>query len=74
VSHCGCPTGTDAPAGAERVYTLRQAASIKAVSEDTLRRAIRSAVGNVLPAKIIGRGYRIKASDLDAWYEALEDA
>lgn len=59
---------------AEKVYTLKEAAAIKSVSEDTLRRHIRATVGNVLPAKIIGRGYRIKASDLDAWYDALDDA
>lgn len=59
---------------AEQVYTLDEAARRKSVSKDTLRRAIHASEGNTLAAKKIGRGYRVKASDLDAWYDRLEDA
>ena len=59
---------------AEQVYDLREAASIKRVSVDTLRRAIKATEGNTLAAKKAGKGYRVKASDLDAWFEGLPDA
>ena len=58
---------------AERVYTTAQAAEVKAVSEKTITRAIK-ATDNGLAAKRVGRGYRIKASDLDAWFDGLADA
>lgn len=60
--------------GAERAYTLQEAAEVKSVSRDLILRAIKAAKGNTLPAKKVGKGYRVKASDLDAWYERLEDA
>jgi excisionase family DNA binding protein len=41
------------------------------VNQETLLRAIRS---DALPAKKLGRGYRIKASDLTAWFDSLPDA
>lgn len=59
---------------AERAYTLVEAAEIKSVSRDLLLRAIKATEGNTLPAKKVGKGYRVSASDLDAWYERLEDA
>ena len=59
---------------AEQVYKLREAAAIKGVSVDTLRRAIKATAGNVLRAKQLGKGYGIKASDLDAWFDGLPDA
>lgn len=59
---------------AERVYDLKDAAEIKSVSRDLLLRAIKATEGNTLPAKKVGKGYRVKASDLDAWYDRLEDA
>jgi excisionase family DNA binding protein len=59
---------------AERAYTLVEAAEIKSVSRDLLLRAIKATEGNALPAKKVGRGYRVSASDLDAWYERLADA
>lgn len=59
---------------AERAYTLDEAAALLSVSKDTLRRAIKATDGHVLPAKLIGRGYRIRASALDAWWNGLEDA
>lgn len=59
---------------AEKAYTVNEAAEIKGVSPDTIKRAIRAAEGNTLAAKMIGRGYRIKASDLDAWFDGLESA
>lgn len=59
---------------AERAYSIDQAAELKGVSADTIRRAIKATSGNVLPAKRVGRGYRIAASALEAWWAALEDA
>lgn len=59
---------------AETVYKLDEAAKIKSVSRDHLLRAIKASKGNTLAAKMVGRTYRIKASDLDAWYDALGDA
>lgn len=59
---------------AERAYTLVEAAEIKSVSRDLLLRAIKASEGNTLPAKKVGKGYRVSASDLDAWYDRLEDA
>lgn len=59
---------------AERAYTLNEAAEIKSVSRDLLLRAIKASEGNTLPAKKVGKGYRVSASDLDAWYDGLADA
>lgn len=59
---------------AERAYTLVEAAEIKSVSRDLLLRAIKATEGNTLPAKKIGKGYRVSASDLDAWYDRLPPA
>lgn len=63
-----------APRTAERAYTLQEAAEMKSVSRDLILRAIKATEGNALAAKKVGKGYRVKASDLDAWYEGLEDA
>lgn len=63
-----------APRTAERAYTLQEAAEMKSVSRDLILRAIKATEGNTLAAKKVGKGYRVKASDLDAWYEGLEDA
>jgi excisionase family DNA binding protein len=59
---------------AERAYTITEAAIIKSVSPDTIRRSIRATEGNTLRAKKVGRGYRISASALDEWFESLPDA
>lgn len=59
---------------AEQVYDLRTAAEIKSVSVDTLRRAIKATEGNVLIAKKAGKGYRVTASELDAWFDRLPNA
>lgn len=56
---------------AERAYTTQEAADMKSVSKDTILRAIRRTEGNSLPATPLGRGYRIKASELDAWFDRL---
>jgi excisionase family DNA binding protein len=56
---------------AEAAYTLSEAAGLKRVSQDYVRRAIRA---GALRAKLIGKGYRIAASDLEAWWESLPDA
>lgn len=63
-----------APKQAEQVYTLAEAADIKRVSKDHLRRAIKAKEGPILAAKIVGRGYRISASALEAWWAAQADA
>jgi excisionase family DNA binding protein len=59
---------------AERAYTLAEAADLKSVSQDTLRRAIKATEGNVLRAKRIGKGYRISASALEDWFDGLDEA
>lgn len=60
---------------AERVYTTTEAAEIKRVSPDTIKRAIKSTDPDKhLVAKRLTSGYRIKASDLDDWWDRLEDA
>lgn len=63
-----------APKTAERAYSLAEAAELKGVSPDTLRRAIKAAEGNTLAAKKVGRGYRISASALESWWAGLDDA
>lgn len=60
---------------AEKVYDLKSAAERKSVSVDTLRRAIKSTDAQKnLPAKRVGKGYGIRASDLDAWWDRQGDA
>jgi excisionase family DNA binding protein len=59
---------------AEEAYTIAEAAAIKRVSPDLIRRAIKATEAPFLKAKKIGRGYRISASELDAWWAKLEDA
>lgn len=59
---------------AERAYTLAEAADLKSVSQDTLRRAIRATEGATLSAKKVGGRLRVTASALDAWFDQLEDA
>lgn len=59
---------------AEAVYTIAEAAECKRVSETVIRRAVKATAGNVLKAKKVGRTYRIAASELDAWFERLDDA
>jgi len=59
---------------AQRAYSITSAAELKDVSPDAIRRAIRATKGNVLKAKKIGSGYRINASDLEAWWDGLADA
>lgn len=63
-----------APKVAERAYSITEAADLKGVSPDTIRRAIRATEGATLSAKKVGRGYRIGASALEAWWASLEDA
>lgn len=66
---------------AERAYTIDQAADLKSVSPGYVRKAIKSngrpdargIVVTPLAAKKVGKGYRISASALDAWFEALPD-
>lgn len=59
---------------AERAYTIVEAADLKGVSPDYIRAAIRATKGNTLAAKKVGRGYRIAASALEAWWAGLVDA
>lgn len=58
---------------AERAYTITEAAALKSVSPDTIRRAIKATEGAVLRAKQVGRGYRISASALEDWWGQLDD-
>jgi excisionase family DNA binding protein len=59
---------------AERAYTIAEVAELKGVSKDFVRRAIRATSGNVLPAKRVGRHYRIGATALEEWWSRMEDA
>lgn len=59
---------------AERAYTIVEVAEIKGVSPDYVRNAIRATEGNTLAAKKVGRGYRISASAVEAWWSAMDDA
>lgn len=59
---------------AERVYSPEEAAGVKGVSVSTIRSAIRSTGVEHLKAKRVGRYLRIKASDLDDWFDRLPDA
>jgi excisionase family DNA binding protein len=59
---------------AEEAYTITEAAAIKRVSPDLIRRAIRATEPPFLCAKKVGKGYRIRASALDDWFESLPDA
>lgn len=55
----------------EQRYEPKDAADLMGVNKETILRAIRA---GELPAKRFGKGYRIKGSDLEAWYDGLEDA
>lgn len=59
---------------AEEAYTITEAAALKRVSPDLIRRSIKATGGNVLRAKRIGKGYRISASALEDWFQGLDDA
>ena len=65
---------TDTRVKAEEAYTIQEAAAIKRVGPDTIRRAIKATQGATLKAKKVGKGYRISASALEDWWEQLEDA
>ncbi len=62
------------PVVAEEAYTVVEAAALKRVSPDLIKRAIRATEGNVLKAKVLGKGYRISASALEEWWAGVEDA
>jgi excisionase family DNA binding protein len=59
---------------AEKAYTIAQVAELKGVSQEFVRRAVRATGGNILAAKRVGKGYRISASAIEAWWSGLEDA
>lgn len=59
---------------AERAYTIAEAAALKSVGQDTIRRAIKSREEPYLRARLVGRGYRIDASALDEWWQSLPEA
>lgn len=59
---------------AEAAYTISEAAEVKRVSPDLIRRAIKSTEPPFIRAKKVGRGYRIAASALEDWWNQLEDA
>lgn len=59
---------------AEAAYTITEAAGLKRVSPDLIRRAIHATAGPTLRAKRVGKGYRIAASALEDWWNQLEDA
>lgn len=53
------------------VYTPQEAANALGVSYFYVLGAIKS---GALKAKKIGKGYRVRISDLDTWFDSLEDA
>lgn len=59
---------------AEKAYTIAEAAELKSVSPDLLKRAIKATEGNTLRAVKVGRGYRVLASELDRWFNDLPAA
>lgn len=59
---------------AQKAYTIQEAAELKRVSADLLRRAIKATEGATLKAKKVGRGYRISAEALEEWWDRLDDA
>lgn len=61
------------PRVAERAYTLAEAAELKSVSINYLRAAIKRTDGHGLAAKRVGKEYRITASALEAFWDALPD-
>lgn len=58
---------------AEQAYTIPEAAAIKGVSPDTIRRAIRATETPCIKAKKVGTSYRIAASALEEWWDSLPD-
>lgn len=58
----------------EAAYTIPQAAAIKSVSPDFIRKAIHRTAPPFLRAKKVGKSYRINATALDEWWNQLEDA
>lgn len=59
---------------AEKAYTITEAAALKGVSPDTIRRAVRATEPPFLRAKKIGGRIRISASALEAWWNDQPDA
>lgn len=59
---------------AEKAYTIPEVAALKGVSPDYVRAAIKATEGNTLAAKKVGRGYRVSASAVEAWWAGLVDA
>lgn len=62
---------------ARLLLTLTEAAEAVGMSELTMRRAVKATdpakFPHPLPAKKVGKAYRIKADDLAAWVDALPD-
>lgn len=59
---------------AERAYTISEVAALKSISPDYVRAAIKATEGNTLAAVKVGRGYRISASAVEAWWDRMESA
>lgn len=58
---------------AERAYTIAEAAEVKSVSPDFIRRAIKATEGPSIRARKVGRSYRIDASSLEEWWQSLPE-
>lgn len=63
-----------ARAAAQRAFSVQQAAELKGVSIDTIRRAVRATEPPFLRAKKVGGRIRISEGDLENWWEQLPDA
>jgi excisionase family DNA binding protein len=65
---------TTAKKAAQRAFSIQQAAALKGVSQDTIRRAVRATEPPFLRAKKIGGRIRIGEHDLEDWWTQLPDA
>lgn len=59
---------------AQKALSLKEAAALKGVSQDTLRRAIHATEPPFLRAKKVGAHIRIGENDLEDWWDQLPDA
>lgn len=59
---------------ASRAFSVRDAAELKGVSQDVIRRAVRATEPPFLRAKKVGGRVRIDENALEDWWASLPDA
>lgn len=59
---------------AQRAFSIKEAAELKGISQDTVRRAIHATEPPFLKAKKVGAHIRIGEHDLEDWWSQLPDA